>query len=75
MLNVAHQRVNQARHLSHLLSCPLIHWAQIPINRHTYAPRLRDDQNSDSEAQMDVEVCVGKLSKSSLGPFALNKYW
>lgn len=32
LLNVTHQRVYQAGHLSHFLSRPLVHWAQIPIN-------------------------------------------
>lgn len=36
LLNVAHQRVHQAGHLSHFLSRPLVHRAQIPINRQTH---------------------------------------
>lgn len=35
LLNVGHQRVHETRHISHLLSGPLIHWAQVPLKTHT----------------------------------------
>lgn len=36
LLNVADQRIHKAGHLSHFLSRPLVHWAQIPLDRQTH---------------------------------------